>query len=168
MDPKIVDGEAIVLVGLSFFGNPFDSKDPWSEENEIGRLWQRLLTFIQQKPDVFKRIASQPNIFYEVHLSDPATDSTGEFEVFVGMAVSHLDHIPVELVIKMLPVTKYAIFTLKGQEISSDWHLAIYQQWMPQSEYSSSYPFSFQYYDHRFKGLENLADSELDVYIPIR
>jgi predicted transcriptional regulator YdeE len=44
----------------------------------------------------------------------------------------------------------------------------IYDQWMPQAGYSSAHPFEFQYYDHRFKGVANLAESEIDVYVPIK
>jgi predicted transcriptional regulator YdeE len=168
MNPTIVERETILLAGFSFFGNPFGSKDPWSEENEIGQLWQRLMTFMQIEADAFGQFAVEPDVFYEVHLFHPSTEETGDFEIFVGTAVSRLDDIPVELVVKVLPATPYAIFTLRGEAISGDWHLEIYQQWMPRAGYVSSYPFSFQCYDRRFKGLENLADSELDVYIPIR
>ena len=41
MDPKIIEKATILLAGFSFYGNPFDTKDPWTEENEIGKVWQR-------------------------------------------------------------------------------------------------------------------------------
>lgn len=37
---KIFDSPDIVLVGLSFFGDPFRTNAGWTEENEIGRLWR--------------------------------------------------------------------------------------------------------------------------------
>ena len=41
MEPRIVESERIILVGFSFFGDPFALSAGWTEENEIGRLWQR-------------------------------------------------------------------------------------------------------------------------------
>ncbi len=169
MEPTaILEKESIMLAGFSFYGDPFIAKDPWQEENEIGRLWQRFLGFFQTHAPVMKEIVDQSGVFFEVHLTHPATETTGEFEVFVGAPILHADNVPVELVCKVLPATRYAIFTLEGEEIAGDWHLAIYQEWMPQAGYTPSYPFSIQYYDERFKGLDNLAASSLDIYVPIR
>lgn len=168
MHPKIIQKEAILLAGFSFFGNPFESKDPWSEENEIGKLWRRLMAFMQQNTLDLSHVIAQNDVFYEVHLSYPDTTVTGEFEVFVGVVISQLHDLPVELVVKVLPPVQYAVFTLTGEQISSDWPQMIYQQWMPEAGYSAAYPFNFQYYDHRFKGLDNLTDSVIDVYVPIK
>jgi predicted transcriptional regulator YdeE len=168
MEPKIVEKTAIILAGFSFYGSPFETKDPWTEENEIGKLWQRFMSFMQDSTTEFSRGLSQYHAMYEVHIWHPDTMTTGELEIFVGVVVKEMDIVPVECLIKYLPPSLYAIFTLQGEEINSDWSQQIYQQWMPQAGYSSAYPYSFQYYDHRFKGLDNLAESELDVYIPIK
>ncbi len=168
MNPKLIHMDALTLAGFDFYGNPFEVKDPWSEENEIGKLWQRFMGFLQQNGPVLDRIAVRKDAMYEVHLSHSDTSTTGEFEVFIGMAISQLTDLPVELVVKVLPPTQYAVFTISGEAISSDWHHEIYRQWMPQSGYSAAYPFSFQYYDHRFKGMDKLADSSIDIYVPIQ
>ena len=65
-----------------------------------------------------------------------------------------------------LPATEYAVFTLKGKQISSDWHLEI-DQWISKAGYQGAHPFSFQYYDERFKGLDKIGESQLDVYMPV-
>jgi predicted transcriptional regulator YdeE len=67
-----------------------------------------------------------------------------------------------------LPACKYAVFTFRGEEIAGDWSAAIYADWMPGSGYEQAHPYSFQLYDHRFKGVDSLADSVLDVYVPIK
>jgi predicted transcriptional regulator YdeE len=167
MNPKIIEGAPIILAGLSFFGDPFASKDPWSEENEIGLLWQRMMSFMGQKGADLKRIISEEGVFYEVHIYHPDTKKTGEFEVYVGAEINQIGELPVEMVIKILPSTSYAVFSLEGKQIESDWPHMIYQDWMPQAGYRSAFPFSFQYYDRRFKGLDKLDESVIDVYVPI-
>ena len=167
MNPKIINQESIILAGLSFFGDPFATKNPWNEENEIGLLWQRLMAFMGQTGTDFKRIIAGEGVFYEVHIYHPDTKKTGEFEVYVGAEIKQVGELPVEMVIKILPPTTYAVFCLEGEQITSDWPFMIYQEWMPQAGYSSAFSFNFQYYDHRFKGMDNLAESVIDVYVPI-
>ena len=91
----------------------------------------------------------------------------GMYEIFTGVAVDDLADAPVELLIKVLPPSTYAVFTMQGQQIISDWHQAIYHEWQPQSGYQVSGGYSFQFYDHRFKGLDRVDESELDVYMPV-
>jgi AraC family transcriptional regulator len=168
MNPQIITKEALLLAGFSFFGDPFATKNPWNEENEIGRLWQRFIFYMQQHGTGPEPVIAQSGAFYEVHLHHATTPATGEFEVFVGAAITRPEALPVELVAKLLPPTRYAVFTIAGEKIHSDWHQTIYQQWMPAAGYSSAYPFNFQYYDERFKGMDNLAASVIDVYVPIK
>jgi AraC family transcriptional regulator len=106
-------------------------------------------------------------IAYEVHIYNEETMQKGMFEVFVGMEVAKLENVPVELVVKILPSTTYAVFTLEGQQITSDWY-QIAEQWLPQAGYQTAYEYSFQLYDQRFKGLDNLDESALDVYMPVK
>jgi len=47
-----------------------------------------------------------------------------------------------------------------------DWEQEILA-WLDQNGYRESYPFNFQYYDARYKGLDSVDDSEIDVYLPI-
>jgi predicted transcriptional regulator YdeE len=167
MNPRIIRNESIILAGLSIFGNPFETKDPWSEENEIGLLWQRLMAYMGENGADFQRIISKEGVFYEVHIYHPDTKKTGAFEVFVGAEIDQTGNLPVEFVIKILPSTSYAVFRLEGKQIESDWPHMIYKDWMPKAGYSSAFPFNIQYYDHRFKGLDKLDESVIDVYVPI-
>ena len=166
MEPTIVEKGQIVLVGLSFFGDPFSVSGGWTEENEIGQLWTRFMTYLEGNSSRIEHV--RDNTAYEVHVRHEETASKGHFEVFVGMEVDKLEDVPVQMLIKILPPTKYAVFTLTGQEITSDWPRAIYHEWMPESAYQEAHRYSFQLYDQRFKGLENLNESTLDVYIPVK
>ena len=81
--------------------------------------------------------------------------------------MDRLPELSPQLLVKNLPSTQYAIFTFEGEEISSDWE-KILEDWMKASGYQSSGTYNFQYYDERFKGLDRISESVLDVYIPIK
>ncbi len=165
MEPTIIERGQIMLIGFSFFGDPFQASSEWTEENEIGRLWNRLMAYLAERGDSLKHL--KPDVGYELHVEHPETAAKGHFEVFVGLEIERLEAAPVELLLKILPATQYAVFTLRGQQINSDWPRYIYQEWLPGSGYQAAYPYNFQYYDQRFKGLDRLDESEIDVYVPI-
>lgn len=167
MEPKIIEKDQIILLGFSFFGDPFTVSGGWTEENEIGILWKRFMTFMENNRNRIKHITDS-EVCYEVHLCNEGTASKGNFEIFVGLEVEKLEDVPVEMLIKILPPTKYAVFTLKGEQITSDWGRKIYHEWIPSSEYQEAYEYLFQYYDNRFKGLKNIEESVLDIYVPIK
>ena len=92
-------------------------------------------------------------------------------QAFVGVEVDHLEEVPLELFGKVLPAGTYAYFTPKGKEITT-WEDDFYKGWLIKSGYQLSavgnYSFQVQCYeDDRFKGVDNLEESEIDVYIPI-
>ncbi len=165
MQPIIVQKEEIILVGMSFYGDPFETSAGWTEENQIGRLWQRLMGYLSENAGAIQqRVPIHAS--YEVHVYGPETITKGLFEVFVGIPVERLEAVPVDLLVKILPATQYAVFTLQGVQISSDWHLEI-DQWIAGAGYQQALPFSFQYYDARFKGIDQIEELILDVYIPV-
>lgn len=166
MQPFCIDKPEILLVGMSFYGDPFEVNDPWSEENQIGRTWKRLIAYLDQHSDSILH-RSAPDVFYEVHIYGDETSTNGQFEIFAGMPVERLERVPVELLIKVLPAGKYAVFTLQGEEILSDWENTI-DRWLNEAGLERSLSYSFQYYDARFKGLDRVNESILDVYLPVR
>jgi AraC family transcriptional regulator len=166
MEPRFIEKDEIILVGFSFFGDPFATSAGWTEENEIGRVWQRLMTYLENHSSRIKHI-KDAEVGYEIHIEHDETKSRGHYEVFVGVEVEKLEDVPVELLVKILPSTKYAVFTLKGEQITSDWSKTIFHDWMPQSGYRPTHHYGFQRYDRRFKGVDNIDESELDLYVPI-
>lgn len=166
MDIRIEEQEGIILVGLSYYGDPFESSAGWTEENEIGRLWQRFMDYLGNREGFMREFNAEEKMF-EVHIEHDETALKGFYEVFVGFEVPSLEGIPVDLLVKILPRTEYVIFTLYGKEISSDWHQMIYKDWLPGSGYKITHSYSYQLYDARFKGVDNIEESILDVYVPI-
>ena len=164
--PKIVELDRIILAGLNFFGEPFTTSAEWTEENEIGRTWKRFMEYIGKDQEGMKGLFKN-EVAYEVHLWNEETAARGNFDVFVGMEIDTPSAAPYDLLVRILPPCRYAVFTLRGDEISSDWHRPMYLEWLPGSGYRDAYNYQFQYLDHRFKGADRLDESELDVYIPI-
>lgn len=166
MDIKIVDGSRLTLAGFSFYGDPFETNNVWTSENQIGLLWDRFTTFMEGRGSGFPGMI-HPAVGYEVHIHGPSTAETGQFEVFVGVEVDVVDSIPLALLVKVLPKSTYAVFTIRGPQIVSDWNLAI-DQWLSENHYIAAHPFNFQYYDERFLGMDKIDDSEIDIFVPIQ
>jgi predicted transcriptional regulator YdeE len=166
-EPQFVERDRVLLAGLGFFGDPFGPSGGWTEENEIGRLWSRFMAHMRERGGELRGVHA-PHVGYEVHIEHAETASTGHVEVFVGVEVVSVEGVPVELAVKVLPPATYAVFTLRGEEIVSDWPRAIYNEWMPEAGYEPAAPFMFELYDERFAGMDDLEGSEIDVYVPVR
>lgn len=156
----------IILAGFSFFGDPFSVSAEWTEENEIGRLWQRFMTFTTKSSEA-QRCFANAGIAYEVWIEHDDTAAKGHVEVFIGMEVEGPEDVPVELLLKVLPSAAYAVFCLKGQDITSDWNTAV-QGWMAENDYENALPYGFQLYDQRFKGMDKIDESVIDAYVPVK
>jgi len=168
MEPKIITQEQLTLVGFSFYGDPFRLSPGWTQENEIGRLWVRYGTYLEQHREQLTPLLVEQGISYEIHIYNEDTMATGLFEIFVGAQLVQSTQPPIDTVIKVLPATQYAVFKLQGEIIMGDWPQEIYQGWMPNSGYESAHNFHIQYHDGSFKGFDRLDESSLDVYVPVK
>jgi AraC family transcriptional regulator len=165
MTPKIVEKGSITLVGMDFCGDPYTKAGGWSQENEIGKLWQRFMRFYDKNKDRIQNRVSESG--YEVWVETEDMKARKDKYIFVGVEVERVGELPLELVAKVLPATTYAVFTVKGEEITSDWGTRIYKGWLPQSGYEEAHPYLIEFYDsERFKGMDN-PESELDLYLPV-
>jgi len=166
VDYRIINKRKITLVGMDFYGNPYKEAGGWSMENAIGQLWKRFSAFYEKKKDSIKNLESESG--YELWVDFDGKEDPKEDYIFVGVAVKKLKDLPLELVAKVLPETRYAVFTLKGDEIKSDWPSKAATQWLTEARLERSHPYIIEYYDAgRFKGLES-KDAELDIYVPVR
>ena len=162
----ITNKRRITLVGMDFYGDPYKEAGAWSMQNAIGQLWKRFSAFYDKNKSAIKHLAGESG--YELWVdfegkADPKADY-----IFVGVAVKKLKDLPLELVGKELPDTKYAVFTLKGAEIKSDWPTKASTSWLEQTGLKRAYPYIIEYYDSkRYKGMDD-KDAELDIYVPVR
>ena len=125
------------------------------------------MTFWEQNHKRFPHLFSQ-DVTYEAHVRHSEAARKEAFEVLVGVEVEKLEGVPLELVIKLLPPSTYAGFTLRGDQITADWDQTILTGWMARTGYEPAHPFSLQRYDERFKGLNRIEESVLELYVPIR
>ena len=167
MKPKLVKGSEMVLVGMSFYGDPFARGPGWTDQNEIGRLWKRFIAFDEANPEAIKH-RTDPFACVEGHFDAAETKEKGFSEVFVGFQVDRLEDVPLECVVKVLPAVDYLVFTLVGEDIRSDWPVKIHNEEVPKAGYAAAYPYCLEWYDARFKGLDKIAESELDIYVPVK
>jgi AraC family transcriptional regulator len=168
MDTRIVARGPLLLVGMGFFGNPFEVASAWDEDNEVGSLWKRFLAFSSASPEAITDRSSLGAPYYELHISAAETPKTGRYEVFVGIEVHSLASVPILCSAKVLPAAEYAVLTVRGDEIAGgDWMGRLYSEIVPSLGRRASEEFSFELYDKRFKGMDRLSESELDYYIPL-
>lgn len=165
MEPSIIQKPNMNFVGMSYYGDPFVSHSGWDQNNEIGHLWVRFFDYLKSNMDGIPNLENQ-DALYEMHVYGEEMFTIGHFEAFVGIEVKTLESVPLELVAKTTPASRYAIFTLVGEQITADWHLTV-DKWIVEAGYQRDEGFSLQYYDQRFKGLDHIAESVLDVWLPL-
>jgi len=165
MKPLVVQKERLYLAGYSFFGDFFFVSGAWTEENEIGKLWKRFMDFFSERSEETPPSAV-PGIGYEVHIWNKDVMETGQYEVFVGMAVKEMTEIPIDFSIKIIPETKFAVFTLSGDLIERDLTTDMHG-WLEEEGLRQTGNFIYNLYDERYRGMDNLMDSEIEVYVPI-
>lgn len=166
MQPRIMEKGTTLLAGMDFYGDPFAGGEGWSQENEIGRLWGRFNRFWEAHEAEIGHVVNG-NVGYELHVEPAEYPETNCFYVMVGVEIAELGELPLELSVKVLPAGAYAVCTLRGPEIRSNWPDAIYKGWLPESGYQEAHQFTVECYDgERFKGVEH-PESELDIWVPV-
>jgi AraC family transcriptional regulator len=162
----VTNKKKITLVGMDFYGNPYKEAGGWSMQNAIGQLWKRFSAFYDTNKTRIRHLVSDSG--YEVWVDFEGKQEQKEDYIFVGVAVKKLEDVPLELVARVLPETKYAVFTLKGDAIKSDWPAKAATEWLTDIGLRRSYPYIIEYYDSkRFKGMDD-KDAELDIYVPVK
>jgi hypothetical protein len=164
MKTELVRLDALLLGGVSFYGDPFTQKGGWDAENEIGRTCSRFAEFLTEHPDC--PYFTNKTSFYEIHIYGKDTLSKGYFEVFAGQEVT-TPHLPVSLTLKHIAAADYLKVTLRGSEITGDWWQALENELLPQYGVTRNTEYIIQAYDERFKGTDRICESEMDAYIPV-
>lgn len=166
MTPRITDKRRITLVGMDFFGNPTENAGGWTEANAVGQLWSRYTHFFESRKESVKHRV--PGGGYEVWVDFEGEKDTGNKYIFVGSEVERIEDLPLELVAKTLPETRYAVFTMKMAEIKAGGLGTLWNKWFPETGLKTSFDFMIEYYDpQRFMGVNN-PDSEVDFMVPIQ
>ncbi len=164
MKTELVHLDALLLGGVSFYGDPISSKGSWDAENEIGKTCKRFGDFMAENPN--RSYSLGKPLFYEVHIYGPETMTKGYFEVFAGEEVNTAN-LPVALSAKYIPASDYLKVSLTGKEIVSDWWQELDTVISAQAGITRNNSYIIQAYDERFKGVDKIEESALDAFIPI-
>ncbi|MGH4123400.1 MAG: AraC family transcriptional regulator [Clostridium sp.] len=174
MEPIIIEKDEFKVIGIDVKTSFEDMHFP----ELIHSLWDR---YFQDRIE-----AGIPNKINSNAILGMNTDFDGEgnFSYIICKEVDSLDNIPEGMVGKIVPSSKYAIFTAKGtdksklgKKLGQIWHY-FFETWLPNSVYSqpglcppsANSPYNekaavdFELYDERF----NDNKFEVDVYIPIK
>jgi predicted transcriptional regulator YdeE len=166
MEPVIIEQDQILIVGMVYYGNPFQNPGAEPDQNEIGKLWERFTTYYDNNPKVF-RDEVNPKVGWELHITTDEYQDTKAYYVMVGVELSEIEDLPLPTFAKVLPAGSYAVFTLKGEEMISNWGDAIYKEWLPASDYEEALQITIERYDEdRFKGWGE-PGSEVEIWVPV-
>jgi predicted transcriptional regulator YdeE len=154
-----VERPGLALAGMSFFGDPFTSHAGWTEENEIGRLWARLIAFVCADDVPFP----MPTVTWELHVRGAQALETGEFEVFAGFEAPDTDALPVELSRKTVPGGLHVEVELTVADMAAD--NPVLERWLRATGHHDSGQYVLLRYDERFRG--TAGDSVLRLYVPV-
>ncbi|MFW5903948.1 MAG: GyrI-like domain-containing protein [Candidatus Saliniplasma sp.] len=169
MDVDIVEKESLKLLGVDYYGPLESLRD---EKSPIENLWDRFASFCSERWYAIEELVVNEDTSYEVHMwNQKELEESKNFMAFIGVEVKEFKRTPVELVGKLIPEGRYARVTLKGEEIEN-WEKLVYKEWLESSDYQvrlfGTYSLDYQVYDEKvFKGVDQLEDSELEVYVPI-
>ena len=165
-EPKITEELTLKLSGMIYFGNPVHTFEGWSSGNEVGKLWERFMKLCLENEKTLNEVTIDPGVAYEAHIAYPGVPNQ-KYHIFVGIETEEPVRYPIELFYKVMPSTRYAVFTGKGLEMAEQLE-RIYTDWLPNSEYEEAYPMLIQRYDQkRFKSLDD-PESEIDFMVPIK
>ena len=153
MEPKIVELPQFYVFGVSVYGD--------GESGLFTKAW-----------DIFLRIRKDlkwknEKVGYGIEFYTEEFQKEKKWFYIAGQEVDNLDNIPTSMTGKVIPAHAYAVFTSKGsrEELIKMFHYA-YHEWLPKSKYEIADWYDFEYYDERFKGMDN-PDTEIDIYIPV-
>ncbi len=157
MEPKIVYKEAFKVLGPKLRTT--------SENNqgliEIPGFWDKVM-----KQKTLEKITNiVPGVCYGICAD--YDDKREGFAYMIACEVPSLDEIPAGLTGKVIPASRYAVFTAKGkipdkiQEIQR----YIYGEWLAKSGYERAETEDFELYEER---RINLKKPEVDIYIPVK
>lgn len=166
MEPRIIDRGELTILGMIYYGNPFWNAEAGAAENEIGKLWTRFNAYYDSNRLAFKQEVN-PSVGWELHIGTDEYEETKEYYVLVGVEVAEIEDMPAPVFAKVLPAGTYAVFTLKGAEMTENWGHAIYQEWLPSSAYEEAYSCTIERYDgDSFTGWGD-AESEVEIWVPV-
>jgi AraC family transcriptional regulator len=153
--PELIKLSEKKLVGISFFIN--DN----SKVNDLSKEWGRFINEVHTIKNLKK-----PECYYQVQFWSEKQDLGGMF-FFTGVEVLKIQDTNPLFVIKTIPAGNYLRFIHRGLANKVGYtYKYIYNQFLPDTNYSLIKPFNFEYYGEKCLGPYN-ENSESEIYIPV-
>jgi AraC family transcriptional regulator len=148
--PAIVLEKEFHVVGLKKTVKPGDAL--------IRSLWQE---FSLRKSEI-NGIMNRESVLGICEYMPDITDES-EFEYITGAEVTDYDYIPDGMISKTIPLSKYAVFTHRGnvEDMKTTYNM-IYGMWLPVSGYELAEKDTIEIYS------ANGGDNWLNIYIPLK
>lgn len=148
--PAIVLEKEFHVVGLKKTVKPGDAL--------IRSLWQE---FSHRKSEI-NGIMNRESVLGICEYMPDITDES-EFEYITGAEVTDYDYIPDGMISKTIPLSKYAVFTHRGnvEDMKTTYNM-IYGMWLPVSGYELAEKDTIEIYS------ANGGDNWLNIYIPLK
>lgn len=156
MEPKFLIKQEFKIIGMACKTTIKENE----EKNIIPNLWGQY----------YNRSSEIKNCLFEnrsIGLCEIVDNSEDTFTYICCKEVDNFNFIPEGMVGKVVPSSKYAIFTHKGKlDTLGNTYEYIHGKWLPNSEYGiNKSAHDFELYDER---CDNTDTSEMDIYIPIK
>lgn len=156
LEPKIIFNDEFKIIGLSCTTTSTEN----NEKAIIPALWDKFIPRIGE----IKNFVSSTRTLGLCEIIENSDDS---FTYVCCKEVKNFDFIPEGMIAKVVPSSRYAVFTHKGNvENLGETYDYIYGSWLPKSGYEiNGVKHDFELYDERF---DNSPSSEMEIYIPIK
>lgn len=156
LEPKIIFNDEFKIIGLSCTTTSTEN----NEKAIIPALWDK---FIPRIGEINNFVSSTRTL----GLCEIIENSDDSFTYICCKEVKNFDFIPEGMIAKVVPSSRYAVFTHKGNvENLGETYDYIYGSWLPKSGYEiNGVKHDFELYDERF---DNSPSSEMEIYIPIK
>lgn len=153
MKPRFTHKDKFVVIGMG--------QDAPAGTN-MGDLWDK---FLPQKHKIERVCGKEAyGICYAAKEKDAHPD---HFHYTAALPVHDDSSIPEGMEKIVIERHEYAVFTHRGPVSNiSETNDYIWKTWLPQSGYEPAHSPDFELYDERFKADD--ADSEFDIYVPIK
>lgn len=156
MEPVIIQQPELTIVGLEILTTLKDN----DEDHTIPKLWEK---FCPRMSEIKNKKNDDES--YGICFGDSPSQP---FTYVAGIEVEKNETVPEGMVCRILPASRYAVFTHKGPLTNlKETYGHIYGTWFPQSGLELAGMFDFEKYDSRFKGMYD-PNTEIDIYVPIK
>lgn len=163
--PEIISDKIFRILGCVYYGNPFHTYKGWDPKNEIGNTWRRFEEISKKYWKFLEKIKTGDSYGFEVHIEPKDYGNVKKFHIMVGIEIKNLEFFPLEMFYKEFPKTQYLFFTsqYKGESVAY-----YFNDWLPKSDFEQSYPYIMQAYSPKRWDNNNIDNSLMDWYIPIK